>query len=360
MSLPARPLFAAASVLLAATVACAQTGEKPVLLLSADTMKMSIPGLENIKLPPQAQAALAGRFGGQRSLLVNLTRPGAPPASPTASLDIPDGLKLGAVLPLQVDPHAEADRDTDPGTAEKVPDFEIRRYWGCSETVRQGQPRVVSIRDLGAGVFANLPRPGARGARFHLGRANWTDAHWPNARDKKSGQVPEGAALPGKYALHSNFVPGVNFDIPAGVTFLDPVALTVPKGGNVLAKTIPVSWKALPGAVGYVAMATGMKGEKTMVLWTSSEGEEGLGAAFGEDTDAKSLVSKGIFLPPDRTQCFIPAGIFEGCEGVSVQLIAIGRSFTQNDTTPAVRVRVRSIGMTMVGLGDVDEPGDDK
>ena len=371
MSLNLRTAAASGTLLLAAAVACAQTGEKPELLLNADTMKMTIPGLENIKLPPQAQAALGGRgFGGaQRTLYVSLSKSGAPPAAPSASLDIPGGLQLGPKLDLQVDLPAKpgAEGDAAPGNP-TIPDFRLERYWGCSETVRPGQPKVVSTKDLAPGIAAGLARAGRPGRIGAVLAQNSTHAYWPNGKNPAQQQIQEGAALPGKYELHSNFVPGVNFEVPAGVTFLEPVSLTLPQGPDVLNKSVEVQWKTVPGALGYVAMATGMKQPKTMVMWTSAEGEEGMTLAFTAEGDPKALVAKGVLLPPDRTKCSIPEGIFKGAQAVSVQLIAIGPSFTQTSSTPAVKVRIRSTGMSMLGgagfggfgggLGK-QKPGDD-
>lgn len=363
MPLKLRPLAAGGALLLAAAVACAQSGDKPELTLSADTMKMTIPGLENIKLPPQAQAALGGSgFGSaQRSLSVTLMKPGAPPESPTASLDIPEVLKLGPKLDLQVNQPAKPGVEGDPALPGGIPDFVLNRYWGCSQTVRPGQPKVTSTKDLAPGIAAGLARSG-RGARVNGGRPNWTDAYWPNGKNPAQNRIQETAALPGKYALHSNFVPGVQFEIPAGVTFLEPVSLTLPQGADALDRSVEVAWKPVAGALGYVAMATGMKQPKTMIMWTSAESEDGIAAAYGADGDPKAQVAKGILLPPDRTKCYIPEAIFKGCQGVSVQLIAIGPSFTQAGT-PAVKVHTRSTGMSMLGFpggfGGAGKPGDD-
>ncbi len=113
--------------LLAATVALAQegpVGSKPQLSLWADTHKFVIPGLEN--LPPEAKAALGD--GAQRSLRVNYWTPGAAPASATANLDIPGGLKLGPTLPLELPkPGAKDPNNLDPSFFKQYENYEFRR-----------------------------------------------------------------------------------------------------------------------------------------------------------------------------------------------------------------------------------------
>jgi hypothetical protein len=163
--------------------------------------------------------------------------------------------------------------------------------------------------------------------------------------------IQAGAALPGKYALKSSYTPGVSFEIPASLNFLAPVELSIPKGTDP-AKTIPLSWKPVPGAVGYVAMAVASKGRNRSVMWTSVETD---GTQFPVDFNSpekvKELIEKGLCMPPDKTQCNIPATAFEGCDGVSIQLFAFGPAFEQAGSTPSVRVQTRSMAMMVLQKG---------
>lgn len=338
-----RVLYGLGAVLLLAAGTSAQEGAKAQLTVSAETFKTTIPGLEGVKLPPEAQAAL-GSLGAQRILAVRLQKPGAPPAAPTASLDIPTGLKLGNTLNLEVD------RPGQPGSTTVNPEefkqrfqgFEMQRYWGCSATVRPAQPKTLKAGEFSADVLSRLP-----GTAGVAGRGpDTTVAVWPNAK-VMNPQLPQGTALPGKYALKSNFGAAVGFEVPAGVTFLDAVSLTVPQGPNVLEQAVPLNWKVVPGALGYFAMASGLRG-KTMIMWNSAEQDDALAGAFNDAADAKAQVAKGVYLAPDRTTCTIPAGIFKGCQGVSVQLIAIGPGFEQPGN-PTVKVTTRSTATSILG-----------
>lgn len=349
-----RVLCGVSAALLLAAATSAQEGAKAQLVVSAETFKTSIPGLEGVKLPPEAQAALGASLAGQRMLNVRLQKPGAPPAAPTAMLDIPVGLKLGPTLELEVDrPGKPGANAVDPEVLkQRFQGFEMLRYWGCSATVRAGQPKTVKAGEFSAEALSRLPGAAGVGGRG----ADSTLAVWPNAK-AKDPQVQAAAALPGKYALKSNFVPGIGFEVPAGVTFLDAVSLTVPQGPDALDKAVPVSWKAVPGALAYFGFASGLRG-KTMIMWNTAEQDDALGAAFDDSADAKALIAKGVYLSPERTSCTIPAGIFKGCQGVSVQLIAVGPSFVQGGSNPSVKVTTRSTGTTILGA-NFGAPGND-
>lgn len=342
---------AAGALALAAGAQETPVGSKPQLGVFADTMKTIIPGLNVADLPPEAQAAIAG-LGSQRMLRVHLWTQGAPSqAGPTAALDIAQGLKLGPTLNLEL-PQRAPGKDEPIRIPPGAENFEMRRYWGCSATVRPGQPKVIKSAGTTPGGTVTVPRSGAGGV------PEWTDAFWPNSKQQTSPVAPQGAALPGKYALRSNYVNGVNFEVPEGLNFLEPVALTTPPGvGADLSKALPLSWKPVAGAQGYHLMATGLKGKNTLILWSSAEREDDSSfAAYAPTEEIKSLVAKGVYLAPDKAQCTIPAGIFQGCQSVSIQAYAFGPSFTQNNTSPSVRVQTRSITMLALtpGAGDDD------
>jgi hypothetical protein len=344
LALASSALALAGALGLSASGQEAPTGDRPQLGVFADTIKTTIPGLEGVQLPPEAQAALGG-FGAQRALRVHLWTPGpAPQGSPTAALDVPAGLKLGPTLDLEIPrPGKPSGADGAVATPEA---FEIRRYWGCGEAARAGQPKVVKSGDLKPEQLR-----GIRARGFSAGRDAWTDAAWPNSRQKTPAMAPAGAALPGKYALRSSYVSGVTFDVPAGVSFLEPLALSGPKEPDP-SKAIPLSWKPVPGAVGYVAFAMAQRGKNAMVMWTSAERDtEEWHTDFTFADRAKELTAAGHWLPADRTACTIPAAAFSGCESVSVQVYAFGPSFAQPGSTPAVRVQTRSIGMLILTAG---------
>jgi hypothetical protein len=71
-----------------------------------------------------------------------------------------------------------------------------------------------------------------------------------------------------------------------------------------------------------------------------------------------------VVLAPNVQNCAVPAGIFGGTEGAMVRMIAYGPELNlaypprpANPKAPwnpewAVRLRIKSTGMTMLGMGD--------
>lgn len=339
----ARVLCGLGAVLLAAAGSAQESG-KPQLSVYAETHQFTIPGLD--KLPPEARAALAKSQMGQRMLRVQLFSQGAAPAAASANLDIPTGLQLGQTLPLEI---PKGNDETNPNSPNfKYPkqfeSWEFRRYWGCSATVKPGQPRVVK----GATLSAEQLERAAKAAKAAGGKVPVnTYAFWPNSLQKQPPQLVPTAAMPGGYQLKTNYTGNVAFQVPQNVDFLAPVELTV--DGADLTKATNLSWKPVPNAVGYYAMAMGSKGENTHIMWISSEVPDGFDGGYETTGEVKALVEKGVYMPANKTQCTIPAGIFQGCKAVSVSLVAYGPSFTQGNTTPSVRVYTKSTAMTSLG-----------
>lgn len=356
MRLATRGLCGAGLLLLAATTVVAQEGlSKPQLTLTMQTTKFSIPGLEGVKLPPEALKALGGFSNGQRALSVSLISPGAPPASPTADLDIPSGLKLGPTLNLEI-PKGNGQPGVGglpPGV--NVESFEFSRYWGCSATVKPGQPKVVKGSEISA---AARERAIEEAKKAGLKGPETTYAMWPNSKIRNPAQlkIDPAATAPGKYELKTNYTSGVSFELPANISFLEAIESTV--DGKDLGRPVQLSWKPVPNALGYFAMAFGSKGQNKQVMWVSSEADGGFDRAFATTGEIEALVKQGIYMPTTKTECTIPAGIFQGCQGVSVQIVAYGPSFTQPDSRPAVKVVTESRSMHTLG-GIPGLPGGD-
>lgn len=341
-------------VLLAAAGVMAQGAvTRPQLTVTFQTTKFNIPGLE--KLPPEALKALGGAAGAQRSLNANLVSPGVAPATATADLDIPAGLKLGNTLNLEIPRDAKGQ----PGNFgfegnKEFENWEFLRYWGCSTTVKPGQPRVAKGSQLSSEA---LQKAAEAAKKAGLKGPETTYAFWPNSRTKpEQTRIDPAAAAPGKYNLRTTYVGGVGFEVPGNVSFMEPIQLTL--DGQDLEKSVKLSWKAVPNAVGYYAMAMGSRGKTTHIMWISSEVADGFEMGMATTAQTQALVEKGVYMAPSKLECNIPAGIFKGCQGVSVRIVAYGPSFTQGNTTPSVRVLTESSAMTT--LGGPQFPGNDE
>lgn len=340
-------------------------GGKTEYVVSVTTNNMIIPGLEDLaKLGGQLPPQLAGMFGAQRLLQLNLRTPGAAPQGATAKHEIPDGLKLGKDLPLEITrPTAGA---AGGGSApDKLPDFSMKIYWGCGDDIKQGQPKVMdaksieaSMRDaLRQGQQAMTMRPGkGRPAAARVGDAEATIAYWPNASGRPTVIAKE-ASLVGAHALRSSYAGNAEFAIDKPLDFMEAVSFTSPKSGDApdFGKPTKLAWNRIAGATGYGLMAMSSPDTgKTLIMWWSSSSsvysEGGVPVDFTPPDRVASLIGSGIVLPPDTNACTIPRNAFKGCDAVMVQLVAYGpvRTFAQPQQTP-VRVQVKSTGMLMLG-----------
>ncbi|MBI3912455.1 MAG: hypothetical protein HY320_16160 [Armatimonadetes bacterium] len=356
------------TLLLAAAVGAQDAREKPALSVWATTQSMTLPrmlqlppGLKLEDLPPEARTALGALTGPQRLLEVRLLSPGVAPANASATLNVPPGLKLGPTLTLEIQrPEKPGGEPGDPG--ELPQDFEVRQYWGCSETVPPGQPKVWKLSDISAAERARWRRLAARaGARSR--ESGWTEAVWPNALDQRPPQIAKDASLKGEHTLRSNYTGQVSFTLAPPVDFLEPVVFTSPAAGKKpdLKRTILLSWKPIPNALGYQAWVMAPKGRKAVVLWSAGQMEGGGMAEFPSVAEIRQMVDKGLCLPPTKTACNIPAGIFDGCEAVNIQVVAYGPGQAFEAQTPAVRVQTRSLGILALGGPDDEaDEGDDE
>jgi hypothetical protein len=346
------PLLCAAA---AAAAGAQDAGEKSYLALEATTQTMALPGglklpagVDLSKLPAEARAAFARFTEPQRHLQVRLWSPGAAPSNAKAELAIPPGLQLGPSLPLEINVPKERAEKFDQGRRgiPEMPEWEMRQYWKCSQTVLPGQPRVMKSSGLSAADRERYSR--LRAGMLTLEKPDWTEAVWPNSIDKKSIAARPGS-LQGEHTLKTTYLGNTSFRVTAPVDFLEPVVFQSPESGQKpdLKQHIPISWKPIPNALGYVAMAIAMKGRTTSIIWTSAnDPDAGVHMDFPDMAQVRQMVEKGQALAPNVTSCNVPAGIFEGCDAVSITVTAYGpgQAF-ETPGQPAVRVQTRALGM---------------
>jgi hypothetical protein len=357
-------LMGACGSVVAASVRAQENPDRAYLALWATTQSMSIPGLPGLPegfkledLPPEAAAALAG-LAGRKELEVRLWSAGAAPAGASASLEIPAGLALGKSLPLEImrpeARKAEVEKIKIPEEYRITDDFEIRQYWGCSETVLPGQPKVWKLGNLPPAEREVWKRYSAGGLGV-LEKPDWTEAHWPNSKaDAGRNPLMKVGSLKGPHRLRTSYLGEASFTVDSPVDFLDPVTFSSPKPGKPDLKAfIPVAWKPIPNALGYHLLAIAPKGRKLLIMWSAGKNAEGMvagGQQFPQMAEVRSLVEKGVYLPGTATSCNIPAGIFEGCDNVMLTMTAYGpgQAFDAPNA-PAIRVQTRSVGMMTLG-----------
>lgn len=382
---PFRRVGAAGLLALGSTVASAQTAPTQLWMdLSTSTMT-GVPEFMEGGLGGMMGGLLGGRMGGASGsqvyghasgrfiqqgstpsltgampptrvidiALLNPRRPGV-----EAQLAIPPGMKMGEALPLV--PPSPGYKDADP-TGE-VPDIKgrILIYWGCGETVRAGQPRVVPL--------SNNPQQWApllagRHAPERAARVGAQHALYPNEKNTVN-PGPE-TSLQGDLQVQGDGVPeSMRFTLGERQDLMPAIRMQTQ---GALAQSILVSWLPVPRAHAYHLHAMGMVGQD-MVLWSSAESADtGLGL-FDYLTEATSArwVKDKLLLPASATQCAVPAGIFatpgQADSVAMLRMIAYGpESYLMHPARPAnaktgwqpewsVRVRTKSQTMAMLGV----------
>lgn len=274
---------------------------------------------------------------------------------PPARFDAP--LPLVPPRPVASEPGRPVDRE--PGEPVEKPRARMLMYWGCGETVRAGQPRVIDTATMSPAEFGKaLSSRGApdRGAARAAGRSVW-----PNPTDPR--RVPQDASLVGAHQVSGEGVPDIRFTLGANQDFMAPLDITLTGAPSA---SVGVEWRPVPTARAFFAQAMGSKGGAETIIWTSSESAE---TGFGlfdylPNNLVDRWVGERVLMPASTLKCAIPAGIFEGVQGAMVRMIAYGQELNlvhpprpDDPKVPwepiwAARVREKSTGMAMVGMSD--------
>ena len=351
-------------LLLAATGALAADNQAYLAILAETTAHKTagMPAMPEmpagVSMPnlPELRAMLSG--APQRLLNVRLWSPGIAPADAFAYIIPPAGLKQGDRLNLEIyRPPTETVEGGQPGPgpgAEAAQGFTIKIYWGSSETVRPGQPKIIRWEGLTPEQKALMQKQAneARGQSSYFYRENWTTTYWPTKT--QPGKIAPDASLVGNYALTTNYTGSVAIDAPSTVNFLAPFELTSPKLDRVvpLADPIRLVWKPIPTALGLHAAIFGMEGKNTLTLWSSSEVEtEGTMTDWGYLEMAKvlELVKSTVMMKGDRTSATVPAGIFQNCDMASLSMVGYGPGTALDQGQPLPRIQTKTTLTVMLG-----------
>jgi hypothetical protein len=309
------------------------------------------PGMGGIPMPGMGGGRQGNSFGATRgagagkymdlSLFVR-----GKPGGVSGTHAIPPGVALGASLSLLPDTASAAPQGE--SRPPQQPRGRLLIYWGCGESVRGGQPRVIDVARMAAGDYSNAftgRYTAERGARSGPGYSIW-----PNRQDSRA--VPQQAALTGQHKVSGDGVPAnLAFNIGSQHDFMPAVELSA-RGAT--SASIPLEWRPVANATGYFANAMGTKGDDT-VFWSSSEvADAGVGLFdFLPPATVERWTRERVVLPTGTTRCAIPAGIFG--DGGMARLAAYGPELNvqhpPGSRTPdwTVRVRVMSTGMTLLG-----------
>lgn len=335
----------------------------------AETSVMKIIGMPEMPEMPGLPGGLAGITGmmagaPQRTLTVRLWSPGIAPAGATAAIEAPDGLKQGKRLDLEIyrpEPEkaakAEGGEDTDTG---ETPKFTIKRYWGSSDTVKPGQPQVISFDKLTKAQVEAIQKQQqkTKTSTSYFYKPDWTTGYWPTK--KQAGKIARGASLTGKYTLTTSYTGNVSLDVPENVNFLDPISLTSPKLDEEPSLTDPLvfRWKPIPHLLGAHAMVFGMENDNTLVIWSSSEvpSEKMGNEEYLQMAEVEAMVKSTEMMAGDRTEVHVPAGIFQKCRMTSLTMTGYGPGASLAEGQPLPRLQTKTVlNVMLTGMGGGDE-----
>jgi hypothetical protein len=373
-----RSLFFASSALVLGAVAAAQPRQEvkpPQAQAWIDVATFSGMGMPMMGGPGGGgpMSALGGLFGGGGPSKVSflMTQTGSSgsyvdvtlmsrrnPQLAEAAQAVPPGLlspALKLVAPREAPPLPPGDNEEVVPETQK-PQGRISLYWGCGDTVRAGQPRVIDLATASPADLAQVfqaRRATQRGAHAAGGRP-----HWPNPTDARA--LREGASLVGNHEFSGNGVPaGFRFAIPAAQDLMPPMQLqqAAQDGG-----AIALSWAAQPNARAFFAVGISARGQNEMVIWTSSEVPDlGMGLIdYQTNAAVDRWLREKVLLAPATTRCTVPKGVL--AEGAMLRAIAYGHELNlahpPRPSDPkvawepewAVKVRVKSVGMAIAGM----------
>jgi len=285
-----------------------------------------------------------GGGGGQRMNPMAMLRGGAAPShqltlrlgstlapaggGPHADHFMPDGMQLGASVPLETP--QQASYGGGPSDERAPQDFRRPKarlliFWGCGAHAGPGQPVIIDFSKIAAGqmppnLFSSTV-PIDRGPSAGNSR---TYGEWPNSRS--SGPVRPEASLLGQHRVAGNYSPDIAFSL--NQDFMPAIQASSADAGD---GSTRLSWNAVQGATGYYAWLMGARSmgqdNADMVWWTSASRQEfgaGLTDWLAPGTVSR-LIGEHVVMPPSQTSCTVPAEVKQaGGQFMMAQLYAYG------------------------------------
>lgn len=357
----------ALALLVALATATFAVENQAYLGIFAETNVQRMAGMPVMRDMPKGLPDMGGMMSGQplRQLNIRLWSPNLAPKDVSAYLVPPAGLKQGPKLNLDLyRPKPEkvtpATGENDEPTAEDKK-FTIKIYWGSSETVQKGQPKIIKFDGMSAEQRAEAKEYAAEAQAKaqdpYYYKPNWTTGYWPTK--KQPGKIADDASLVGKFELFSSYTGNIAITAPPEVNFLAPIDL-----GKLLDKRVPLDkavvlqWKQIPNLLGMHAMAMGTEGENTLILWFSAEKYAdnfmGLNWDYMQMAEVRRLVDEQVMMKGDATKAAIPIGIFKDCGSVMLTMIGYGPGAALGEGQPLPRIQTKTTLTAILGGKDME------
>ena len=273
---------------------------------------------------------------------------------------IPASMKMGAALPLVPPVKTESIRGEERGELPKNmerPKDRILIYWGCSETVRSGQPRII---DLASDLTKFGNAFSGRYAPDRSVRISNQHAVYPN--EKNTVNLGKDSSIVGEHQINGDGIPAsMRFTLNQAQDVMP--AIDLQSSGSPIG-SVKLSWQSLGQAKAYFINAFASNGDD-MVLWSSSESADaGMGLMdYLPNNTIDNWLRDRVLLPPTTTRCAVQQGIFATKDGgrdgggAMAQMVAYGsESYIVHPPRPAdakvpwnqewaVRIRLKSHAM---------------
>lgn len=377
--------FAAVSASVCVSDAAEQQPSKPPVAqvwIDLSTVSSNMPGMASMR--GGAGAALGSLFGGGSSnnaaggnAFGNTRALAAPgrwmdvtlmthnnPSLQNATQAVPDGSKLAPTLAL-VSPEGTPPpvmQKAQPQEEEKEPEPEFKKpkgkiylYWGCSETVRDGQPKVLDMATAGPQdfmAFFQSRHATTKGTHSTPGQPNW-----PNKTDSR--MIPQDASLVGQHTFSGDGVPD---SFKLNIDQMHDLMPAIDLSNHDTDTATVLDWSAIAGARAYFLSSMSSRGEGEMVIWTSSELPDfGMGLLdYQPNGSIDNWLKEKVLLAPSVTECAVPKDAL-GKHGM-VRMIAYGNelnvAWPERPKNPkqvwepqwAAKVRLKSVTMQILGM----------
>jgi hypothetical protein len=252
----------------------------------------------------------------------------APTGAPEAFHTFPAGAQVNKPIYLQT---PEPGRSGSGPSAYKTPKGQISFYWGCGEKAGPGQPVILTFDKLMRGendpeLQALQGSVDARSVRTPTPGNSKTYGDWPHEDRKKRNKdleatFPIGSTLAGQHVIEGTYSPKIDFTLPEGQTFMEPVryATTAVQASGAIA----LSWNAPARVTGYSlgVMAPEKVDDESanIVMWSSAERPATfVMMEYLTPAEVKRLIALKAVLPPATTNCTVPAEVVKATKNGSM------------------------------------------
>jgi hypothetical protein len=289
----------------------------------------------------QIMGMMNGRGGVMHSLDLRLASKDKPAGAPQADHLIPPTLRMGASLPLITPAVVKAEPvQTGMPTQWQQPKGRMLIYWGCGEHAGAGQPMVIDYSKMVAGKMP--PGMAALASMGHsVSGPNSAPGfgRWPN--DKDSREVPAAGSLLGAHKVEANYAPAIAFSLGAGQDFMPGLGLR--EAGSLPSGASRLAWQPAAVATGYALAMFGSNESGDVIMWSSAKSASMPVLDYLAPAEVKRLIAAGAVLPPETSECVLPAEVAAASPAGMVTMIGYGpeADFADKPKAPTWTTRVR-------------------